>query len=369
MNEEPVSENNDDNEAGGRERAALATVFGVQEYTTSNTFWVQQQDEGKKASSSHTRETVSQDETVTKGPIPVVIEHKITSFEAPQLPDIPQVSKFNDFLVEDEHGSLDIMLPANPSSVLLHSLSPPLQRSLTLSSVQSSILTVMPESSRLAATTGATVIQPPRLFIGHPPSIFDLLQSDDDDRIIIWGNSAASLGDQHNSHTTLTAEDNASVASDLSKAAPPPVQGFATNTTVQQQQNKRRPKLVNSAHSLLADGIHRLSRQKSLPIRKARKGSPSENEPPIPQRPLLKRASFSVKRSSNMLYVDNASSGTNTPPAAPSMITSNTRVIEAASVEKLVEKLTSTLGIVCSWGSHVRGCITDLPVCLPFYSN
>lgn len=102
-----------------------------------------------------------------------------------------------------------------------------------------------------------------------------------------------------------------------------------------------------SAQSLLVDSFHRLSRQKSLPARirprsskqqlKAeQQGTSSSLSPP----PLLKRASFTIKNrhSAEELH----------PPPIPVdpqvQQQQLQQIIIAASVEKLVEKLTNSLG-------------------------
>lgn len=304
-------------DGGGREQAALATVFGVQEYTESNMLWERLNHEStssKRRSLLHTGATSPVDtlhytRSKKEGDEPLANTNMLT------LPDIPSVSKFNDFLIEDEHG-VDVMLPANPSSVLLHSFSPTLQRSLTNSSVQSSI-SLSPPATKIPADSSGAVIGPPRLFIGYPPSIFDMLEPDDDERIILWSTESSPL--------------NTDTDSLASKPAASP-QGFSSNmTATTTATQKRRSRLVNSArfsaHNLFTDGFNRLSRQRSLPSRmKLRAVKEYGDDSAV----LRNRSSFTSKPGSSL-------------EALPTRQTGE-RVIKAASVEKLVEKLTNSLG-------------------------
>ncbi|KAI9493589.1 hypothetical protein BDB00DRAFT_822685 [Zychaea mexicana] len=390
---------------GGRERAALATVFGVQEYTESNTFWerlVQQhqeeapvvkEEENKKAkknasladatSKNQQRPTTittttatnpssspsSKKHTISRKPLPQapLPQLKVNSFKP--LPDIPNVSKFNDFLIEDEHG-MDLMFPASPSSVLLHSFSPPLDHTMTESSIHSSIILTSNMIEEEKANGANPIIQPPKLFIGYPPAIFDMLKSDDDERIIVWGPDPAYEETMVSSPTAMSSEESVS-SSRQSNPSTPSIQGFSTNATAHTSSNsnintssgssssssnnnnhhnstsKRRSNLVSSARmsaqSLFTDGFSRLSRQKSLPtkmrprVRHEESSSSSNASGSTRNTPrLLKRASFTMKQ-----RVSDEELRSSLPPA-PSTVAPQ-RVIEAASVEKLVEKLTNSL--------------------------
>ncbi|KAI9265003.1 hypothetical protein BDA99DRAFT_571347 [Phascolomyces articulosus] len=416
---------------GGRERAALATVFGVQEYTESNTFWERYQEEmaalaaAKKAkqqeellkkkknalqadahnrrhnntttpSSSSSAPTPppkkhviarkpvpgSSSPATAAPPLPPPLQIDSTSAAFKPLPDIPNVSKFNDFLIEDEHGT-DLMFPASPSSVLLHTLAPaPSDQCMTESSARSSILLI--EEDPINA-----VVYPPKLFIGYPPAIFDMLKSDEDERIIVWGPDPTYDETMASSPTTLSDQESILSSATISKSnnskpSTPSIQGFSTNATAHNSNNnnnnssnngnntsfnsvgisntsynnilhggstgKRRSNLVNSARmsaqSLFADGINRLSRQKSLPTKMIRPRLRLEDVPPpspgnnnttsgrsTPR--LLKRASFTMKHRLSDEELRPL-------PPAPTSIAPQ-RVIEAASVEKLVEKLTNSL--------------------------
>ncbi|KAG2216650.1 hypothetical protein INT45_010790, partial [Circinella minor] len=452
---------------GGRERAALATVFGVKEYSESNTFWErlvrqhqemaakkQQQEEILKKKKNNALQVNADNNNrqqhntlllsppppppkkqhaITRKPVPGASSSSSASSPPPPLPplkinnstttsssasssgataaafkplpDIPNVSKFNDFLIEDEHG-MDLMFPASPSSVMLHSFSPHLDHTMTESSVHSSIVllddVVIGENQQqeeqehqVHVGGGNHVVYPPKLFIGYPPAIFDMLKSDDDERIIVWGpdptfdessmaSSPTTLNDQESiisSGSTIAANNN-----NNKKPSTPSIQGFSTNATAHNSNNngnnnggnnsnnnnngtnvsynnvthggstgKRRSNLVNSARmsaqSLFADGINRLSRQKSLPTKirprlrlddahasysSTNSNNNNNNNSGRSTPRLLKRASFTMKH-----RVSDEELRSTLPPA-PSVVAPR-RVIEAASVEKLVEKLTNSL--------------------------
>lgn len=390
---------------GEREREALATVFGVQEYTESVMFWKRLHEEKNYQKNNNSKPIKKKKGTTLtsqqfhhhqESPSIMVQEEENTTTasdnynsnnqELLSLPDIPTVSKFNDLLIDDEHG-VDFLFPANPSSVLLHSFSPANTEahSVAESSVHSSSIHFMASAVAAGAaitaddtgTTGNNVttsptentIAPPRLFIGYPPSIFDMLKSDHDERIIVWGPSdrttatasSSASGNLHSQPASSLHHHNTTApasSSPSNKKQPSYVQGFSTNTTSSSaslatgnNNKKRSSKLVNSARmsaqSLLVDSFHRLSRQKSLPARirprsskqqlKAeQQGTSSSLSPP----PLLKRASFTIKNrhSAEELH----------PPPIPVdpqvQQQQLQQIIIAASVEKLVEKLTNSLG-------------------------
>ncbi|KAI9314588.1 hypothetical protein BX666DRAFT_1968375 [Dichotomocladium elegans] len=405
---------------GDRERAALANVFGVEEYSESDTFWkrLAQEDDQSIATATATATTTSastttntanasnaptgnnkslkkkkstnisasqadtantQHHSIHRQPIASIVTNSSTIQRSKTdpvpltLPDIPTVSKFNDFLIEDEHG-VDFLFPASPSSVLLHSPLPlPASRSFTASSVHSSIhlpAELLDSEGEKGPAEGKERVPPPRLFIGYPPSIFDMLKSDDDERIIIWGpgdrtTTAAVASSTLHEGTATTSVLNSTMSNKQQHQQPqrpPLLQGFSSNTTsttlssVTQSTNnnnnaassgKRRSKLVNS---FLADGLQKLSRQKSLParIRGRRQQQQNHDEPQRSQTAIpsshhiLKRASFTVKShsSSDELHRRHESSAASTFSQQQQL---ENRVIIAASVEKLVEKLTNSL--------------------------
>ncbi|KAL0093718.1 hypothetical protein F4703DRAFT_1830878 [Phycomyces blakesleeanus] len=108
---------------GGRERAALATVFGVREYTQSKMLWERQAPESSGLSANLRRDESSAGPEESRKSRRISILDPFLALasqaeESREISDIPVVSRFNDFLIEDENG-IELMFPANPSSVLL----------------------------------------------------------------------------------------------------------------------------------------------------------------------------------------------------------------------------------------------------------
>lgn len=404
---------------GGRECAALATVFGVPEYIDSKIFWERQQyqHEGllpKKQINQLLRPTTPstsnqiQDNTnnkfgyisvknisVVSRPIAssatgvddqdMLQNHEIqsrfiissyvdsvldpvgsnellkpsfpgsTSSSAPiptptksfSLPKIPAVSKFNDILLEDENGC-ELMFPANPSSVLMHS-STPMARTESLPSVDSSfnpvsqsnqqqqdITIVQDDNEKTFKTTSKVVV-----IIG-PPEIFDLLLSDEDERFIIWGPDPIVLSSSMATTTSITSERPSSYATLYnSQHSRPELKGFSSNATSTLARSKsiqniksgpsgQRPSFasVRMSAQLWSESL-KLSRPATV------KHSMSANDRPLNGSLLLKKA-FGLKRYNEK------------KPIAPSVNELEKKdipkVIEAATIHKLVEKLTNTLG-------------------------
>ncbi|ORZ18607.1 hypothetical protein BCR42DRAFT_411255 [Absidia repens] len=317
-----------DTGGGGRERAALATVFGVLEYSESKIFWERQprandmdttQQELYYGHKSHaTTADTRNDSTITtessfcppvsqssSSPIPTQsstspLQQHQSTFTL--LPDIPTVSRFNDILIEDENGS-DLMFPANASSVLLHSsMRPVLDRSVSTTSIHSTLTT---QSLMAGPNQMHTVncldnpdlsqqdqhqyqVSAPLLFIGYPPAVFDLLKPDDDDRIIIWGPDpkavSASMATTTTASTSQAQESNSvpfkSKPSTLNSTAdlplsstssspstpPAPMRGFSSNTTTSvanlpSRLDHGRPRLLSGK---LTDGLRKTLRSHSL---------------------------------------------------------------------------------------------------------
>ncbi|KAI7861267.1 hypothetical protein BDF14DRAFT_1746979 [Spinellus fusiger] len=201
-----------DESQGGREQAALATVFGVREYSESKIFWgrqaqdpmagAQQEIESESPSvnansslehipppaavypySPRTKENENVQSTIMSPVDSTALSQLPTSphsstgspiattytpssvLEKPSLPDIPCVSNFHDIFPRSS-GILESK-SENTSSV---------KASLSKPTLQEGVETIEPWE-----------VSPPLIFIGYPPAIFDLLQSDQDDRIIVWG--------------------------------------------------------------------------------------------------------------------------------------------------------------------------------------
>jgi hypothetical protein len=371
---------------GGRECAALATVFGVPEYIDSKIFWERQQyqHEGllqKKRPTTPSSSNQQQDNkygyisvkniSVVSRPLASSVagieedelqNHDIqskfiissyvdsvldpvgsnellkpsfpgTTSSAPiptptksfSLPKIPAVSKFNDILLEDENGC-ELMFPANPSSVLMHS-STPMARTESLSSVNS-LVPPLPEVEVFKTTTSIAVI------IG-PPEIFDLLLSDEDERFIIWGPDPIVLSSSMATTTSISPERPSSYANLYnSQHIRPELKGFSSNATStlsrsKSIQNTKQPSGQRSSFASVRMSAQLWSESLKL-------GRPAANSDRPPNGSLLLKKAFGLKRYNSE------------KKPAPSVSELDKKdipkVIEAATIHKLVEKLTNTLG-------------------------
>ncbi|KAI9321068.1 ras guanine nucleotide exchange factor domain-containing protein [Dichotomocladium elegans] len=167
---------------------ALANVYGVQEYSKANTFWKKlirktsfgsnNNGSNKKGQHQPTTERINTSPVVRKQKkVPALL--KINTM----LPDIPCVSKFNDLLIEDEHGT-DIMFPSSPSSVILHSIrQQPSTASLAFSLSSTSLSSFSSEDDDDDDTCSSYRAS---YATNYPFTIFDALKSDEDERIIMW---------------------------------------------------------------------------------------------------------------------------------------------------------------------------------------
>lgn len=395
---------------GGRECAALATVFGVPEYIDSKIFWERQQyqhegllpkkqinplllrpttpsstaaENGKygyvsvndisvvsRSLSSAT--TPNEEDTMLQGHqvrskffISSYVDSVLdpvgsnellkpaflgtTSASAPiptptksfSLPHIPTVSKFNDILIEDENG-VELMFPANPSSILIHST--PMVRSSSVSSVHSSYTlpsqnnkqhtsnTDEDDGESLKANTRVVVI------IGTP-EIFDLIVSDEDERFIIWGPDPIVLSSSM--ATTTTPERPSSYATLYNNQhTRPELKGFSSNTTSTLARSKSIQTLKNNGGRPSFASV-RLSAQhwsESLKLaRPALKHSASAND----QRTTTTHGSLLLKKAFGLNKNNKIKE---TIEAEKKNLMDIPKVIEAATIHKLVEKLTITLG-------------------------
>ncbi|KAL7310383.1 Guanine nucleotide exchange factor lte1 [Mucor circinelloides] len=394
---------------GGRECAALATVFGVPEYIDSKIFWERQQyqhegllpkkqinplllrpttpsstaaENGKygyvsvndisvvsRSLSSAT--TPNEEDTMLQGHqvrskffISSYVDSVLdpvgsnellkpaflgtTSASAPiptptksfSLPHIPTVSKFNDILIEDENG-VELMFPANPSSILIHST--PMVRSSSVSSVHSSYTlpsqnnkqhtsnTDEDDGESLKANTRVVVI------IGTP-EIFDLIVSDEDERFIIWGPDPIVLSSSM--ATTTTPERPSSYATLYNNQhTRPELKGFSSNTTSTLARSKSIQTLKNNGGRPSFASV-RLSAQhwsESLKLaRPALKHSASAND----QRTTTTHGSLLLKKAFGLNKNNKIKE---TIEAEKKNLMDIPKVIEAATIHKLVEKLTITL--------------------------
>ncbi|KAK4515063.1 uncharacterized protein ATC70_002673 [Mucor velutinosus] len=260
----PLEFRNDTSD-GGMERAALATVFGVREYTESKIFW-------------NTDEEPAQDITTT----------------TPTTTSTLQRNTSRKSYTSTSHRSSTIMMQTSgallvsPSSVQASSPPPPVHRSLPKIPVVSEFGDIWSDTyfaaavdskAPTAATTLSNTVQhpfqlsPPSDLSDFPLTIFDLLESDENPNLILWGINAKQ-------HSTVPSTAP-STADERDDATP---------------HNKKKS---------------RWSAQQLIPLKKLKKKASVDlsNAASVPEPP--------------------------TPEAD--------RVIEAATIEKLVEKLTISL--------------------------
>ena len=348
----------------GRECAALATVFGVPEYVDSKIFWDRQQQqhqerftktgEGNKYGHacmnglSLTSRPLSSSFTMNE--VEIVHANELSSYvdsvldpvavfnpslgPVPQptksfsLPKIPTVSKFNDILADDE-----LMIPANPSSVII----PPTVSSQSHISFKSDILGLDQEDSNQPMMTDDTSLKDKNyndVFILGPPELFDFISFDDDERFIIWGPDPIALSSSMATATTSTFERPSSYATLYnSQHERPDLQGFSSNTTSTLTNRKStQNQKIGRFHSIRLSNLRKSTRDSFY--NSSSKEADKNNHANSFQ---LKKA-FGIKRGNKIASNDVSNLTSSTTP------THISKVIEAATIHKLVEKLTSTLG-------------------------
>ncbi|KAI7883438.1 ras GEF [Lichtheimia hyalospora FSU 10163] len=418
-----------DNSEGGRERAALATVFGVREYTESKIFWERQvaaYHEGPNSTSTGTHSATGSDEnnnslapedgfvsitsrSIVSSPIggastntrekrksgasithlvdsvfdnsnasttapmtttPVAndnpLEHSTITTAASSssppnfsLPDIPVVSEFNDLMVVSSSSSTRVFRP--PLSIERPSTAPPLSilttfqpRASSVASSSMSGLTLDHEEISIAGSEQQhhlSDMTPPLVFT-EPPAIFDLLLSDDDERIVVWGPDpqavSASMATTTIAGKTIpssppppAASSTASFAS--TQTAPPNIKGFSSNTTTVSNptppaDTSKQRRRGRWSGQLLPEGFKLVSKS-SLPLRRNRPHSQlaSTTNDDVRESILFKFAKRHGRKDKQRdLHGNNNNNGHTQLAKLP-------KVIEAATIEKLVEKLTNTL--------------------------
>lgn len=389
---------------GGRECAALATVFGVPEYIDSKIFWERQQyqHEGllpkKQANTRPSNAPTMTNSTEKYGHVSVngtsvmsrplstathnnegdtimlqdheyqskfVISSYVDSVLDPvgssellkpsftagndtsptptatksfSLPHIPTVSKFQDILYQDENG-FDVMFPANPSSILIHS-STPIIRSESLSSVNSSFILSSQSAKHIPSNQDEESIHPTSrlvVVIGSPET-FDLIISDDDERFIIWGPDPIVLSSSMATTTTPESPSSYATLYNNQQNKRPELKGFSSNATSTLARSKSIHSVKNNNSTRSSFASVRLSAQLwSESLKLGNKHALNNEKPTITKHgSLLLRKAFGIKTKTKRDSISSEIS-TNPFPDIP-------KVIEAATIHKLVEKLTNTLG-------------------------
>ncbi|GAA5813161.1 hypothetical protein MFLAVUS_006635 [Mucor flavus] len=392
---------------GGRECAALATVFGVPEYVDSKIFWERQQYQHEgllpkkqvnplllRPNNTSTLTTTNENKygyvsvngtSVMSRPLsstsgneddnimlPEQSKFVISSYvdsvldpvgssellkpsfpgskTAPtptatksfSLPAIPTVSKFNDILYEDENG-FDIMFPANPSSILIHS-STPIIKTESISSVDSSLVlsshsaknitiaAVRDEETESINPTSKLVV-----VIGSP-ELFDLIISDQDERFIIWGPDPIVLSSSMATTTTPESPSSYATLYNNQQNKRPELKGFSSNATSTLTRSKSIQNTNNTRSSFASVRLSAQLWSESLKLGNKHQSTLNNDKPQMTKHgSLLLRKAFGIK-SKHVNKRNSVSSDINT------LIASDIpKVIEAATIHKLVEKLTNTL--------------------------
>ncbi|ORZ25394.1 hypothetical protein BCR42DRAFT_7105 [Absidia repens] len=378
---------------GGIERAALATVFGVREYTESKVLWESQKSTGAGQNNNSNNSKISKNRHPDESPLfnqpesisgsvliqPLAsniaqqhgwqpsttpqqsqrVSHHSQQVDMPYLdpmtkggqlqttipesncnrhpsngrpagavvtlPDIPAVSKFDDWLTTSSQVTSSKARVISPSSV-----KPPLSNSIHHSQQQQ-------QHYQLDID-----VTPPLVFLSYPSAIFDLLRSDTDDRIIIWGPDPQAISVSGATTPNYSRTSLQPVHSKL---------GFSSNTTMA---STTPPLSIHSGTSIRSsmkstiDWISKVKQSIHYPTFSPSTTSPStidnnENLAPMAtgrqhQKHTLQSLLSRRLSSKNHQYQQ--------PPSSVAESPSSTRpplVIQAATVEKLVEKLTLTL--------------------------
>ncbi|CAO3577835.1 unnamed protein product [Absidia cylindrospora] len=369
---------------GGIERAALATVFGVREYTESKVFWESQKSTGtsqinnsnnndknrhtndsplliqpsltsgfsqgqistasgsvliqplasnitqrhgwKSSTAAHHSQRLSPHSQQT-APLQTTVPNNNSSIHSSNgrpagavftLPDIPAVSKFDDWLTTSSQvisSKARVISPSSlkPSSPRSNSVHHPQQQQLD------------------------TEVAPPLVFLSYPSAIFDLLRSDTDDRIIVWGPDPQAISV---SGTTTPNHSLTSLQPVHSKL------GFSSNTTTV---TTTPPMSVHSGISMrsgMESTAYWINKMKQSIHHTASSSTIDNNGKIAPmtavgqqhQKHTLQSRLGRRLSSKNHQHQQSLSSVTNSPS-----LTQPPMVIQAATVEKLVEKLTLTL--------------------------
>ena len=156
----PVEFLNDTSD-GGMERAALAAVFGVREYTESKIFWNVEEDSiGHYIEEQHNQDTTTttsykqaQQQQQQSSSSYTTHRHVSPLTQSKVLPIIPVVSEFDDFWSEVGQNSKQSI---NTTTKTTHGFN-------------------------------FMEIPTPKDLSNSPPSLFDLIQSNENSNLILWG--------------------------------------------------------------------------------------------------------------------------------------------------------------------------------------
>ncbi|KAI8335963.1 ras guanine nucleotide exchange factor domain-containing protein [Chlamydoabsidia padenii] len=393
---------------GGMERAALATVFGVREYTEPKVFWERQIlantndtiDNDQPSSSAHPTTTsgISQGqasitnksilsnplnsnistthrrkhmpppqdnldtthsqqsiasyvdsvlETVGKGQFKTTMPNNTTSHRTVTfaLPDIPVVSKFDDWLLTSSSSPSSQALPSPLSNTSVTSGNNTYHGINNKNSAGDSYQQQQQSAHLMHAKSLVNEVAPPLVFLSYPPAIFDLLKSDTDDRIITWGPDPQAISASGATTTSGT----------IIRNQPPSSVGFSSNTTSTTMSihsansinegsgkksksrwiNKVKQSLQHSSSSNDDDATHYNEKNGQWSINQQKQKQTLRSR-------FVRRRSLSSKKDQQQQHYSSSPLTTLHLPSSQTTVVAP-KVIEAATVEKLVEKLTVTL--------------------------
>lgn len=329
---------------GRQEFATLAIVFGRKEYTEPKPLWERADDQQGHveikarsiiSTSYHTpssdAQSISQifsssfadiSEDFSQRPDFLRTESD-TAVPTFSLPQIPMVASFPEYEPESKYTS---RIESNDSSIRSISNSSPMSQSSPHNFARASENYFSDDHD----------VAPPLLFLDYPPAIFDALVSDADERIIVWGPDP-NKAEQPQPTTTVSAP----------VTSPPKVQGFSSNATSPVQLQPPPRSLRRKISQSLSANVLRTS------LQTARRS---------PSMLFQRKGSMSLDQNISLHSSDSIESfHTN----SVSKQSTDNMVIEAATVEKLVEKLTNTLdyGFLTDFFLTYRTFISPLQLC------
>lgn len=408
---------------GGMERAALATVFGVREYTEPKVFWERQilantndteVDMDQQPSSAHPTSasgisqghasltsksllskplnesssiapqrrkhlpppphdsqqqeyintTHSQQsiasyvdsvlETVGKGQFRTTMPNNTSPGSRTVtfvLPDIPVVSKFDDWIATSSK------VPPSSSSTTADS-DGNIYHVIKSSTLGESYPQQDQQQHQPAHLMHAKLLDnevaPPLVFLSYPPAIFDLLKSDTDDRIITWGPDPQAISAAGATTTNRTVNRS-------HHQLQPPSVGFSSNTTtttptlsihsassINDSTKKSKTGWINkmkkSMHHSSSTSSSNGSSMDTATYYNEKDGTNQQRQKHTLRSRFVRRRSLSTKKDHQHLPSSPLTALQISSSSSSQSIASAPKVIEAATVEKLVEKLTVTLG-------------------------
>ncbi|CAM0135691.1 unnamed protein product [Umbelopsis sp. WA50703] len=328
---------------GRQEFATLAIVFGREEYTEPKPLW--ERAEEQQGHVEIKARSIISTSYGTPSPDAQSISQIVNSSFADISEDFDQRPAF--LRKESDTIVPNFSLPQIPMVASFPEYDSDNKGTSHIASNESSILSIS-DSYRISSSTPENYtrsngnyfsdeydVAPPLLFLDYPPAIFDALVSDVDERIIVWG-ADPNKAEQPLPTTTVSAP-----------ITTPKVQGFSSNVTSPAQIKPPARSLRRKISQSLSANIIRTSLQTA-------KRSPSML--------FQRKSSISSDRDTSLDSSDFLEPNRTNIDMKQS---TDNMVIEAATVEKLVEKLTNTLdyGILTDFFLTYRTFISPLQLC------